>query len=148
MKKMTKWLALLTLVLAGGVVSPFAVRAQDVVEGEAEVEQTEDKNTNEIRIRVRNHNMRELHVYVVAGPIGSPLTSRVSLGMVYAQGNKLFKLRDSIVARGGGQFRILVRPVGSHQFLASEHIIVGKGGTVEWTLVRPLRSGGYISITE
>jgi hypothetical protein len=76
------------------------------------------------------------------------LTSRISLGTVYAQGSKLFKLRDSVVASGGGQFRILVRPVGSHQFLASEHIVIGKGGTVEWTLIRPLRSGGYISITE
>ncbi len=148
MKNMTKWLALLTLALSGGFLNPLAMRAQEVVEADPEVVQTEDEKTNQIRVRIKNHNMRELRVYVVAGPIGSPLTSRISLGTVYAQGDKLFKLRDSVVANGGGQFRILVRPVGSYQFLASEHIVIGKGGTVEWTLVRPLQSGGYISITE
>ena len=146
MKNKTKWLALFTLGLLGGFLNPVDTRAQDVAEAGAEVEETEnDKKV--IKVRITNQNMRQLRVYVVGGPIGSPMTSRVSLGTVCAQGSKLFKLRESFVARGGGQFRILVRPVGSNKF-TSEHVIIGKSGTVEWTLSRPLWSGGYISVTQ
>lgn len=148
MKTMTKRLALLTLVLAAGFASPFAVKAQETVAAEAEVKQTEDEKRDEVWIRVKNYNMREVQVYLVPGPIGSPFTSRISLGRVFAQSSGTFKLRDSVVANGGGQFRILVRPVGTREFISSEHVVVGKGATVEWTLVRPLRSGGYISITD
>ena len=148
MKKTMKRLALLTLVLAAGFASPFAVGAQETVTAEAETQETKDGEKDEVRVRVRNFNMREVHVYVVPGPIGSPHTSRVSLGRVFAQGTGVFKLRDSVVANGGGQFRILVRPVGTNRFIASEHVVVGKRATVEWTLVRPLQSGGYISIMD
>ena len=148
MKTMTKWLAVFTLVLAGGLASPLAVKAQERVEAGAEVEQAEDEKKDEVRIRVKNYDMREVQVYLVPGPIGSPFTSRVSLGRVFAQSSGVFKLRDSVVANGGGQFRILVRPVGTRQFIASEHVVVGRGATVVWTLNRPLRSGGYILITD
>lgn len=147
MQNTMKWMALVALGLLGVFLNPAVTLAQEAAEVAAEVEHDGDENEKVIKVRITNQNMQELRVYVVGGTIGSPLTSRVSLGTVHAQGSKLFKLSDSFVARGGGQFRILVRPVGSHKFLASEHIIVGKSGTVEWTLNRPLASGGYISVT-
>ncbi len=142
----TKWLALFALGLLGAFFNPAVTCAQEVAEVAAEMEDDEEEK-KVIKVPITNPNLQHLLVYVVGGPIGSPTTSRVSLGTVYAQGSKLFKLRESFVSRGGGQFRILVRPVGGHKFLASEYIIIDKSGTVEWTLNRPLASGGYISVT-
>ncbi len=148
MRNSPRWIAFAAFALVGASGSPISLWAQEVEEAGPEVEATEAAEKQEIRIQIDNQNMLELHVYVVTGPIGSPLTSRISLGTVYAQGSKTFKLSDSLVAHDGREFRILVRPMGTHRFLASEHIVIGKSGTVKWTLIRPLSSGGYISVTE
>jgi hypothetical protein len=101
MRNKTKWLALFALGLLGAFFNPAVTFAQEVAEVAADMEDEEEEK-KVIKVRITNQNMQQLQGYVVGGPIGSPLTSRVSLGTVYAQGSKLFKLRESFVSRGVG----------------------------------------------
>ena len=88
--------------LLGSFFNPAVTFAQEVAEVAAEMEDDEEAKQKVIKVRITNQNMEQLQVYVVGGPIGSPLTSIASLETVYAQGSKLFKLRESFVSRGGG----------------------------------------------
>jgi len=73
MRNKTKWMALFALGILGAFSNPAVTFAQEVAEVAAEMEDDEEEKKKVIKVRITNQNMQQLQVYVVGGPIGSPL---------------------------------------------------------------------------
>ncbi len=80
-------------------------------------------------LRITNYHWQDVRIYVLPGHGGVPMR----LGLVVSMTSSVIPLRGALAAelRGGGTFRVLIRPLASQTSFTTHSVLIGPGDEMQ-----------------